>query len=175
MMFTGLVSGLQRVEGRTMPLTGRRCAISTHPDRSRFDTRLGRKLWMAWTRIRHSGLVLQIQPHDLAALWAARRAVAQHASHCGLAPISGDAALLATELITNALQHSRGPAFLAVIPLKCGVRVEVHDALPSMPACQNKDADATSGRGLILVDALAQSWGIEKNRTGKRVWCEIYA
>ncbi|MEU0648309.1 MULTISPECIES: ATP-binding protein [Streptomyces phaeochromogenes group] len=167
-----------------MSLTAQRCEAENGSGVPSSDKRSGvrdvdrchgRTLRTIWARTLHSRLDIQIHPDDSAALRAARRAITRHASHWGLATIGDDATLLACELVTNVLQHSTGPASLAVIPLKGGVRVEVHDTLPSMPARHDEDTDSTSGRGLILVEALAQSWGVEVHGAGKRVWCEIYA
>ncbi|MFE3169441.1 ATP-binding protein [Streptomyces sp. NPDC059224] len=130
---------------------------------------------MLWALLCHSRLDIQIQPDDFAAVHTARRAVARQALAWGLTPVSDDAILLVSELVTNALEHSMGPASLAVIPLKCGVRVEVRDTLTSLPVRRSESSDATSGRGLLVVEALANSWGVETHGTGKRVWCEIYA
>lgn len=167
-----------------MPLPARRCTAAgslrvSHSERGDgslcAERRHGHRLRMLWALLCHSRLDVQIQPDDFAAVHTARRAVTQHALHWGLTPVSDDATLLVSELVTNALEHSMGPASLAVTPLKCGVRVEVCDALTSVPVRRRENSEATSGRGLLLVEALANSWGVETRETGKRVWFEIYA
>jgi anti-sigma regulatory factor (Ser/Thr protein kinase) len=88
--------------------------------------------------------------------------------------------LLATELLTNALQHSGGGAVLTAT-LSPGpehrLRVEVEDRTARRPAPRADDRlDAepgTSGRGLLLVGALADAWGVQARRSGKAVWFEL--
>jgi hypothetical protein len=54
------------------------------------------------------------------------------------------------------------------------VRIEVHDSsrAPLPPAC-HRDAEDESGRGLMVVAALARDWGWEPESSGKVVWCEL--
>jgi anti-sigma regulatory factor (Ser/Thr protein kinase) len=89
------------------------------------------------------------------------------------------AELVVCELVTNAVLHARTDT---VVRLRChdgGVRVEVIDASPTMPAVSSGYADdASTGRGLALVEALASMWGVEPHVngvTGKLVWCEVAA
>ncbi|GGT14347.1 hypothetical protein GCM10010222_65380 [Streptomyces tanashiensis] len=86
------------------------------------------------------------------------------------------AALLATELLSNALTHAdTGSA-------PCAVRLEVYwngydltiavtDADPRLPVARASGADEEHGRGLALVDALAACWGTIPLPNGKTVWC----
>lgn len=90
--------------------------------------------------------------------------------------------LLATELLTNALQHTGGGAVLTATLLPGSdqrLRVEVRDSLarrpPPRPARQQPDEHGTSGRGLFLVEALADTWGVESQPPGKAVWFELAA
>jgi anti-sigma regulatory factor (Ser/Thr protein kinase) len=62
-----------------------------------------------------------------------------------------------------------GPAALVVD----SVRVEVADACARPPRPRSADGDATGGRGLALVDGLADRWGWEPAAGGKRIWCEV--
>jgi anti-sigma regulatory factor (Ser/Thr protein kinase) len=83
-------------------------------------------------------------------------------------------ALLATELVTNAVLHARTPFRLGVHARSEVVRVWVEDTSTATPSRRNyQPGEATTGRGLVLVEALAESWGIEPIPTGKRVWCEV--
>jgi anti-sigma regulatory factor (Ser/Thr protein kinase) len=87
-----------------------------------------------------------------------------------------DAALLATELVTNALRHGSGP-FALTLTLSDGcLRIAVEDhAMDGTPIRQAADPEATGGRGLALVELLADSWGVtRRGRSGsKTVWCEL--
>jgi two-component sensor histidine kinase len=84
-----------------------------------------------------------------------------------------DTVLVADELISNAHQHGRGPRScrLALIDQGRCVRIEVDDASPAQPA--QRTPDRTGGRGLILVDRLASSWGVRNHPGHKTVWAEL--
>jgi anti-sigma regulatory factor (Ser/Thr protein kinase) len=88
-----------------------------------------------------------------------------------------DVRLLVTELVANAIKH-RGDAdasiLLSVEQVGTSLRVSVEDAGPLFaPAPTERPAlDATSGRGLYLLTALADRWGVER-RHGNRAWFEL--
>jgi anti-sigma regulatory factor (Ser/Thr protein kinase) len=79
--------------------------------------------------------------------------------------------LVVSELATNAVVHGGSPFELAV-EVDGRVRVEVLDHSPDLPAKRAMSATATSGRGLHIVEALCDRWGVELAGGGKRVWCE---
>ncbi len=87
------------------------------------------------------------------------------------------AMLLTSEVVTNALLHARSPMILAVVVGPRTVRVSVHDGSPASPHLRNYSAMAATGRGLHLVQALANRWGLEiaENGTGKWIWFELAA
>ncbi|MFB6893489.1 ATP-binding protein [Kitasatospora sp. NPDC056327] len=111
-------------------------------------------------------------PPDDGAVPAARRRVAALVRAWGV-PLSAEAAgeveLCAGELIANAVEHTRERCTVTVRWDGGLLRVEVADTRPSLPRAQ-RDPEATGGRGLLLVEALAQTWGWEGTRTGKVVW-----
>lgn len=93
------------------------------------------------------------------------------------ADLTATAALLVSELAANAVLHGAGPFEVSVV---CGadlrsVRVEVIDAGAGQPAVQEPDQKAEHGRGLQLVDALADAWGIRRDSGTKTVWFELAA
>ncbi len=53
------------------------------------------------------------------------------------------------------------------------MRVEVADHDPALPVQQHPPAEAVTGRGLLIVDALATRWGVEPAADGKTVWFEL--
>ncbi len=83
------------------------------------------------------------------------------------------ALLLASELVTNAVKYG-GPRI--VLSLDDGpdrLRVEVHDDGPRSPQVGVGERHAVGGRGLLLVEALADEWGTTPGRApepGKGVW-----
>ncbi|WEH18409.1 ATP-binding protein [Streptomyces sp. VNUA24] len=81
--------------------------------------------------------------------------------------------LLASEVIANAVLHSESPCDVAVTRTDERLRVEVTDAEPCLPSVVEAGPDDESGRGLLLVNALADAWGTRPEATGKTTWFEI--
>ncbi|WP_328946349.1 ATP-binding protein [Streptomyces sp. NBC_00250] len=93
-------------------------------------------------------------------------------------PMVDTVALLATELLGNALTHADVggepfPVRLDVYWNACGLTIVVTDPDPRLPVVTNADDDAEHGRGLELVQALATRWGACQVADGKTVWCHI--
>ncbi|MEU8955262.1 ATP-binding protein [Streptomyces sp. NPDC048518] len=88
-----------------------------------------------------------------------------------------DITLCVDELATNALLHGVPPGRGFRLHLRHAggaVRVEVHDSGGGRPVLDlREDGDAESGRGLLLVAALADKWGVGERDPGKVVWCEF--
>ncbi|MBC3843608.1 ATP-binding protein [Streptacidiphilus sp. 4-A2] len=84
-----------------------------------------------------------------------------------------DVELLSSELITNAVVHTAAACAVCVRWTGERLRVEVTDSEPALPAPASPDLAAQQGRGLLLVAALAASWGAEPDPAGKRVWFEV--
>jgi len=102
--------------------------------------------------------------------WFVRRSLADQGP--------ADAALLATELATNAIQHTRtggGGAFEVVICLHPAiVRICVTDqGSAGAPVLAPAGRESPSGRGLAIVDALARRWGHQAHGHGRTVWFEL--
>jgi serine/threonine-protein kinase RsbW len=97
----------------------------------------------------------------------------------GLARRSDDVLLCVSELATNALLHGVPPnrCFQLALTLATDgvLRVEVHDSGPGEihPAHPSPSWDTERGRGLLLVAALADDWGVRERDPGKVVWCEF--
>ncbi|MCU1379488.1 MAG: response regulator receiver [Acidimicrobiales bacterium] len=82
--------------------------------------------------------------------------------------------LLVSELVTNAVVHGGSEADVSVILTPSALRVEVGDRDEFIPAPKAGDDDwATSGRGLALVELMAQAWGTEQVKGGKVIWFEV--
>jgi anti-sigma regulatory factor (Ser/Thr protein kinase) len=82
--------------------------------------------------------------------------------------------LLTSEVATNAVIHTGAMFELRVDLLESGgARVSVTDVSPEIPQPRRAPVDATTGRGLNLVDALASDWGVDDHLQGKVVWFEV--
>ena len=103
----------------------------------------------------------------------ARRFVSQVLREWGRADLEAPAALLVSELVTNVVLHAGTSARLVLRRVGGGVRAEVHDGDPSLPMMKSYGTEATTGRGLTLVEMLAASWGSERQDSGKVVWFEL--
>lgn len=87
--------------------------------------------------------------------------------------------LLTSEVVTNAVIHTgpHGPGEELVVALCTWggvVHVEVGDRASALPVVRGPD-DGLSGRGLLLLDALASAWGATERDEGKVVWFEVTA
>jgi PAS domain S-box-containing protein len=83
------------------------------------------------------------------------------------------ATLLLSEIVTNAFVHVGTEVLIRVLSTKEAVRVEVEDAGAHLPARRHYAGTAGTGRGLQLVDDLADRWGADPHSTGKTVWFEM--
>jgi anti-sigma regulatory factor (Ser/Thr protein kinase) len=92
-------------------------------------------------------------------------------------PLSGSAAetaaLLVSELATNAVKHA-GTDFEVCVKVDRAVRVQVRDFSSHAPVLRAERLAAENGRGLQILDALASAWGWQSlGRAGKIIWFEL--
>jgi anti-sigma regulatory factor (Ser/Thr protein kinase) len=82
--------------------------------------------------------------------------------------------LVTSELVTNAVLHARTDLDVRIRIDGPVVYLEVADGTPSLVACR-RSIDATGGRGLVLVAALTDAWGVVEadEGRGKRVWVRV--
>jgi anti-sigma regulatory factor (Ser/Thr protein kinase) len=92
----------------------------------------------------------------------------------GAQQLEDDVRVVASELATNALLHARTEFTLALALDGDLLRVTLADGSAVQPRMRRFDStESTTGRGLRMVAALAQAWGVEKDGLGKAVWCEF--
>ena len=89
------------------------------------------------------------------------------------AEVTGCAALLTSELVTNAVLHAATPLCITLHILPGRIRVDVADGNPSFPSIKDYGKDAATGRGLTLFNTLASNWGVQAVDGGKIVWFEL--
>jgi anti-sigma regulatory factor (Ser/Thr protein kinase) len=81
--------------------------------------------------------------------------------------------LLTSELVTNAYRHAGTETRVSVRLDDDCTRVEVRDVGRGEPELRPLDTDRVDGRGLQIVDALADRWGYHSNAGGTAVWFEL--
>jgi anti-sigma regulatory factor (Ser/Thr protein kinase) len=104
---------------------------------------------------------------------AARHFVLETLRAWGDDTLLDDAALIVTELATNAVLHAHSGFTVDVSSSPHAVRIAVHDASPTRPKLRDASLVTTSGRGLGVVAALANQWDVETIEAGKTVWAEL--
>ncbi|MGW5459030.1 SpoIIE family protein phosphatase [Streptomyces sp. NPDC003996] len=117
-----------------------------------------------------------VAPGDPEALSQARHLIRAAVRSWGHRDRADEIELVADELITNALMHTEGSAIVTLRALDGGhrrLRIEVEDSSSALPRRREAGEDGVSGRGLLLVEMLADAWGVEARGGGKAVWCEF--
>ncbi len=113
-------------------------------------------------------------PADLRSVSAARRFVRQVLPDAWSARLD-DVLLLVSELVTNAIVHARSAVQVTVSVFNGTTRVEVSDAEPMVPVQRRAGCAALSGRGLAMVEIVADRWGVLTRTNGKTIWFEVDA
>lgn len=141
-------------------------------------------------------LVLALEAADGAdAAAAARHWSRKTTESLGLDHLVEDVELVVSELVTNAVLHARTDVHLQIDPLGDGVRIEVHDSAPDrLPVASGTgllelleldevddltggltalDVETMTGRGMTLIEAIAERWGVVVTDSTKAVWAEL--
>ncbi|MEV6650931.1 SpoIIE family protein phosphatase [Streptomyces sp. NPDC051219] len=164
------------------------CESAAHPAASMDDacdtiiralnTRGGRKDDVALLMARLTG----IPPEDVARFQLAidpreagraRRLVAAQLDDWGLEEVAETAAMLAGEVVTNALRHAHSRHVELRLVRTATLLCEVEDDDHTLPTLLSAGPEAESGRGLRIVSALAREWGTSRTGAGKTVWFEL--
>ncbi|MDO0914660.1 ATP-binding protein [Streptomyces sp. DT2A-34] len=119
------------------------------------------------------GLDFTAEPEEVAAL---RRIMRLHLGLWGLHDVTDGAQLCVSELVSNVITHVGygTPAMLAVSMNGTYLRIEVHDPdTRALPTLIDATLDSEGGRGMALVDALADRWGVQLYPDRKVTWCEL--
>lgn len=109
-------------------------------------------------------------PHTVGAAQEARVRLRALAAHWGGPRASDEAEIVVSELVTNAYRHGEAPIELRVSIADGCLRLVVSDRGAALPTLVPFEARGTHGRGLALVEALAQAWGLVGRPDGKDVW-----
>ena len=118
----------------------------------------------------------------LHAVAQARQTVRVSLDRWELTPLTADAELLVSELVTNALVHARSDTALTLAVADGTLEVGVTDRTPGDPRHRHEGEDAGAvpadwsaegGRGLRLVEVVADEWGVAQLPEGKQVWFRL--
>ena len=83
--------------------------------------------------------------------------------------------LMVSELSTNAVKHAQSPFNVTVVTEDGQVRVEVNDEDERTPVQRHPAPTDSSGRGLVIVQALSDAWGVDVHDGDKTVWFTLRA
>jgi anti-sigma regulatory factor (Ser/Thr protein kinase) len=121
----------------------------------------------------HTSIELPPEPRSAG---AARHFVEDGLRGCVSADVAEIAVLLTSELVTNVIVHARTPLRLDLdTDDDANVRVAVADDAPRSPMLRRSHDARLTGRGMNLVETLAEHWGVEPTASGKSVWFELSA
>ncbi len=113
-------------------------------------------------------------PQDLGSVRNARRFVRDILTQWDLLPILDDALLVVSELAANAITHAGSDYRVRLSSGQRSVRIEVRDSGEGTPEPQPHNLTSEHGRGLLMVAAIAASWGIEHSEGRRKlVWAEL--
>jgi anti-sigma regulatory factor (Ser/Thr protein kinase) len=104
----------------------------------------------------------------------ARQFVVERCYEIGHDEACDDAAVLASEIVTNAVLHGSGPVYVEVESEDNRLHVAVTDTASALPVLRDRDDLWTEGGlGLHIVEAYATQWGVIPHIGGKTVWFRI--
>ncbi|MGH8866529.1 MAG: ATP-binding protein [Actinomycetes bacterium] len=112
---------------------------------------------------------------DLRAPAQARRWVVSLCRLWSCEEIAHTAALLVSELVTNAILHAHSPTTVTASFESPRLSITVRDDEPGQLTPPSRDETSEAGRGLLLVHALAEDFGVRSDTTGKTVWFVLLA
>ncbi|WP_330465361.1 SpoIIE family protein phosphatase [Streptomyces longwoodensis] len=164
------------------------CASAAHPAASMDDacdtiiralnTRGGRKDDVALLMARLNGIAPEDVaewrfPPEPAQVGRARAVVREQLHAWGLPRLAEPAELMVSELVTNAVRHTRARPVEVRLVRGDTLLCEVDDDDHELPTLRNAGPEAEAGRGLRVVSALAREWGTSRTGAGKTVWFEL--
>ena len=134
------------------------------PSATYYGNRVSETPHRAWT---------VVLPHHTRAAAMARRSTGDVLHTWDLDHLEPVAVLVVSELVTNAVLHTRPIATPPELHLHAGstwLRIEVHDTDPRPPQPRTPIGLDEAGRGLLLIEAITDQWGVYGTATGKAVW-----
>ncbi len=161
--------GIERDEGRVPTPTGTPAASQVPNEASRANEHTHRPD----VRRVHSDAVRSNVQSDAPSSCSEARGHVLHALRDAPADVRDVAALLTSELVANALLHAAGPLTLTVSRDGPCIRVEVGDTGTMPPGVKRYGLASRTGRGLRMLEEMAEEWGWYPTPSGKTVWFEL--
>jgi anti-sigma regulatory factor (Ser/Thr protein kinase) len=81
--------------------------------------------------------------------------------------------LMTSELVTNCVHHAQTCFELTIDDTQQQIRIEAHDKGHGRPVPRSPTPDQRTGRGLRIVEAMSDAWGVELSSRGKTVWFTV--
>lgn len=112
-------------------------------------------------------------PASTSSIALARNAVSDRLADDVTSSVVDDVRLMVSELVTNAIVHARSACTVTLRMDDAGIRVEIGDGCPQTPTIRRPTPGEPHGRGLLIIDSLADRWGVDGGGAGKTVWFEL--
>ncbi|GAA5076954.1 ATP-binding protein [Streptomyces similanensis] len=121
-----------------------------------------------------SALTVRLR-REAASVPICRHLVRQTLTDWNLPQTADTAELVVAELASNTIRHTHHKTFRLTLRRMPGgvIRVTLTDRSRALPAPRDAGVDDLGGRGLALVDVLAQAWGTDRLLWGKRIWADL--
>lgn len=81
--------------------------------------------------------------------------------------------LAVSELVTNAVVHANSPVSLTLVDHDGDVQIRVRDEASDPPVVRKISVEETGGRGMTIIEAISEHWGVEVEPPGKVIWLDI--
>lgn len=120
----------------------------------------------------HGSFAVRLPPQPTS-VGAARAHVRALLESTGREDLLETAVLLVSEVVTNALLHAGTDIDVGAVLDDAGLRVEIGDGSLHLPSRRRYAATAGTGRGLLMLEALVDDWGVSQHSRGKTVWFRI--
>ncbi|MGH8862828.1 MAG: ATP-binding protein [Jatrophihabitantaceae bacterium] len=105
--------------------------------------------------------------------FSARVIASQLGDEPWVSSLVADAELVTSELVNNSVAAGCSDLRLYVTVHRSRVRVAVYDNAGGLPHTERSGPDDVSGRGLMIIDALTEEWGVDATKEGKQVWADL--
>ena len=147
------------------------CSCPSHPVASGAAADAAREVYGLHSNV----IATRSFPAELDSVRAARHVTSDLLDGEAVQRLAEDAAIVVTELASNAVLHARSGFTLTISRTATSVKIAVRDSQPVVSAGDATPFDIQAGHGLSVVGQLASAWDVERLPDGKVVWAELPA